>query len=195
MYPGADTRDAAPDFQAAYPAASFGKILARAFVASRTLDFVLSPAATGAVTGLHLPPVDFGRVSITGHSRNGKQSVIAAAFDERFTSVVGSSPGELLACMRCPKRVDTALLARCVCTCVLQCRDVTHSFTHSFTHALTTTTTTHTNHHHPPPPPHSQPASISTSPCSLFSCHSKGLPYLRPSGSHHPTSTERPSTL
>ena len=94
MYPGADTRDAAPEFQAAFPGASFRKILARAFVASRTLDFVLSPTATSAVPGLHLPPVDASRVSITGHSRNGKQSVIAAAFDERFTSVVGSSPGE-----------------------------------------------------------------------------------------------------
>jgi hypothetical protein len=194
MYPGADTRDAAPDFQAAYPAASFGKILARAFVASRTLDFVLSPAATGAVSGLHLPSVDVDRVSITGHSRNGKQSVIAAAFDERFTSVVGSSPGELSACVRCPKRLDTTLLARCLCTCVLQCRDGTRSFTHSFTHSLTTITTTHSNHHQSPPP-HSQPTSTLPSPCSLFSCHSKGLPYLHPSGSHHPTSTERPSTL
>ena len=32
-------------------------------------------------------------MSITGHSRNGKQSLIAAAFDDRITSVVGSSPG------------------------------------------------------------------------------------------------------
>ena len=30
---------------------------------------------------------------ITGHSRNGKQSVIAAAFDTRITAAVGSSPG------------------------------------------------------------------------------------------------------
>lgn len=32
-------------------------------------------------------------MAITGHSRNGKQSIIAAAFDERITAVVGSSPG------------------------------------------------------------------------------------------------------
>ena len=38
-------------------------------------------------------PLDASRVSITGHSRNGKQSLVAAAFDERITDVVGSSSG------------------------------------------------------------------------------------------------------
>ena len=33
----------------------------------------------------------------SGHSRNGKQSLIAAAFDERFAAVVGSSPGAPIA--------------------------------------------------------------------------------------------------
>ena len=32
-------------------------------------------------------------MAIAGHSRNGKQSLIAAAFDDRITAVVGSSPG------------------------------------------------------------------------------------------------------
>jgi hypothetical protein len=32
-------------------------------------------------------------VAITGHSRNGKQSLIAAAYDERITAVADSSSG------------------------------------------------------------------------------------------------------
>ena len=43
--------------------------------------------------GQQLPAIDAGRIAITGHSRNGKQSLIAAAFDERISVVVGSSPG------------------------------------------------------------------------------------------------------
>lgn len=37
--------------------------------------------------------MDSRRISITGHSRNGKQSLVAAAFDDRIAAVVGSSPG------------------------------------------------------------------------------------------------------
>ena len=96
LYPGADTRDVSGDFRAAFPACSFRKILARAFVASRVLDFLLAggkgPAAVQHLP-TPLPPVDTLRVTITGHSRNGKQSIVAAAFDERFSAVVGSSPG------------------------------------------------------------------------------------------------------
>ena len=51
-----------------------------------------------AVQGMApLPDVDGGRIAITGHSRNGKQSIVAAAFDERITAVVGSSPGTPIA--------------------------------------------------------------------------------------------------
>jgi hypothetical protein len=83
VYPGADQgTDAAPLFQQAFPEATMALILARAFVASRTLDYILT-----------LPEVNADQVAITGHSRNGKQSLIAAAFDERITAVVGSSPG------------------------------------------------------------------------------------------------------
>jgi hypothetical protein len=83
VYPGADTRDAAPDFQKAYEGrATMALIIARTFVASRTLDYVLA-----------LPSIDKTAVSITGHSRNGKQSLLAAAFDTRITAAVGSSPG------------------------------------------------------------------------------------------------------
>ena len=119
VYPGADTRDAAPAFQRAYRAeASMALIVARAFVASTVLDYVLSPRlvadlgpavpplAPGQVAiwlglGLGLanpnsnpnPNPNPGQVAISGHSRNGKQSLLAAAFDPRISAVVGSSPG------------------------------------------------------------------------------------------------------
>lgn len=50
---------------------------------------------TALYSNIHVdvPRIDPARVCITGHSRNGKQSLITAAFDERFTAVVGSSPG------------------------------------------------------------------------------------------------------
>lgn len=101
LYPGGDTRDASGDFRAAYPAATFHKILARAFVASRTLDFLTSSTYRALAP---LPPVDASRLAISGHSRNGKQSLLAAAFDERFAAVVGSSPGE--------SRLERSLRAR-----------------------------------------------------------------------------------
>jgi len=82
VYPAADVQDAAPALQAAYPQCTFALIAARAFVASITLDYVLT-----------LPDADATRVSLSGHSRNGKQSLIAAAYDSRFAAVVGSSPG------------------------------------------------------------------------------------------------------
>ena len=91
LYPGGDTRDASGAFRTAYPQASMRKILGRAFVASRAIDFLTNTSAYAAAG--HLPPVDTARVSISGHSRNGKQSLVAAAFDERIASVVGSSPG------------------------------------------------------------------------------------------------------
>jgi hypothetical protein len=86
VIPTSDVQDAAPDMQALHPAASFGLIAARAFVCSLALDYLLT-----------LPDVDGTRVHISGHSRNGKQSLIAAAYDTRFSAVVGSSPGAPIA--------------------------------------------------------------------------------------------------
>ena len=62
-------------------------IAARAMVASLTLDFALDQHHQAECN------ITAGQVCITGHSRNGKQSLIAAAYDERITAVVGSSPG------------------------------------------------------------------------------------------------------
>ena len=71
---------------AAYPGASWAQIAQRAFLASRVLDAVASAAGRGA-------GADAGRVAITGHSRNGKLALIAAALDARFAAVVDSSSG------------------------------------------------------------------------------------------------------
>lgn len=97
LYPGADTRDVSSAFRAAYPNASFHKILARAYVASRVIDALLSPALPSMLPNVTLPRIDASRICISGHSRNGKQSLVAAAFDERITAVVGSSPGTPIA--------------------------------------------------------------------------------------------------
>ena len=87
LYPGSDAKDVAPAFQAAYPKATMALIMARAFVGSRTLDYMIA----------HWPNVLPSQVAVTGHSRNGKQSLVFAAFDARVAAVVGSSPGAPIA--------------------------------------------------------------------------------------------------
>jgi len=82
VYPGADNDDQTDVFQKAYPLATWGTISRRAWLGMRALDYILT-----------LPQTDKTSVGITGHSRNGKQSVIATALDERITAVVSSSAG------------------------------------------------------------------------------------------------------
>ena len=86
IFPGCDGQDIAPTFQAAYPHYSMALIMARGFVASLTLDHALT-----------LPWVKTEEVCMTGHSRNGKLSLVTAAFDQRITAVLGSSPGAPIA--------------------------------------------------------------------------------------------------
>lgn len=88
IYPGSDAKDIAPAFQKAYPNHSMALIAARAFVGSRSLDYLLSPHFSSSVV-----KVNTLQVALTGHSRNGKQSLTFAALDERVTATVGSSPG------------------------------------------------------------------------------------------------------
>jgi hypothetical protein len=94
VYPASDGHDVAPAFQIAFGHnnTSMGLIHARAFVASRVLDYVLGPHFGNGFPA-PVPLINASAVCISGHSRNGKQSVIAAAFDERISAVVGSSPG------------------------------------------------------------------------------------------------------
>jgi hypothetical protein len=101
VYPGSDNNclsqysddcaiyDPTAGFAAMFPNATFQLIARRAYLASRTLDWALSgalPVRSGLPTGGF-------QVSVTGHSRNGKQSMIVAAWDERVTAVVDSSSG------------------------------------------------------------------------------------------------------
>eukprot|EP00117_Sycon_ciliatum_P020743 scpid39628/ scgid18391/ len=82
VYPGADSNDQTDVFRMAYPAATWGLIARRAWLASRVVDYVMTCAW-----------IEHAHIAITGHSRNGKQSMIAAAFDQRITAVIDSSSG------------------------------------------------------------------------------------------------------
>ncbi|EGD82443.1 hypothetical protein PTSG_03090 [Salpingoeca rosetta] len=83
VYPGADSNDQTDGFRLAYPAATWGLIARRAWLGSRVIDFVASA----------LPEGNASQIVVTGHSRNGKQSMILAAWDERITAVISSSSG------------------------------------------------------------------------------------------------------
>ena len=63
-----------------YPEYDFACIARWAWAAMRAVDYLCT-----------LPEVDPNKIGITGHSRNSKQAVLAAAFDERIAAVVGSS--------------------------------------------------------------------------------------------------------
>ena len=86
LYPGGDTNDIGPEFAAAYPTATWMVIMRRAWVASRVVDYIV-----------RLPQVNTSAICISGHSRNGKQSFMAAAFDTRIAAVVSSSSGTPIA--------------------------------------------------------------------------------------------------
>jgi dienelactone hydrolase len=87
VYAGADSRDDTAAFAELWPEFDWTKLTRRAWAASRCLDYLYT-----------LPAVDRARVALAGHSRNGKQALIAAALDERFTAVVSSSSGAGGAC-------------------------------------------------------------------------------------------------
>ena len=87
VYAGADSRDDTEAWKALWPAADWTKLTRRAWAASRCVDYLLT-----------LPFVDKDRLAITGHSRNGKTSLIAAAFDPRIKAVISSSSGAGGAC-------------------------------------------------------------------------------------------------
>ncbi len=72
-------------FQQEYPQATWRSIPTKAWLASRALDYLLDEKYGYNVAK--------GQVCIIGFSRYGKQALIAAAFDERITSVVARSSG------------------------------------------------------------------------------------------------------
>ncbi|MBE7462106.1 MAG: hypothetical protein HS116_01320 [Planctomycetes bacterium] len=81
-YAASDGDDDTDSYLDAYPQHDFTRIPRRAWSASRAIDYLSL-----------VPEADLGKIALTGHSRNGKQSLIAAAFDERIACVIPSSPG------------------------------------------------------------------------------------------------------
>ncbi len=82
VYAGADSRDDTGGFVPLYPQFDWTKLARRAWAASRCVDYLHT-----------LDLVDRAKIALTGHSRNGKLSLIAAALDERITAVISSSAG------------------------------------------------------------------------------------------------------
>lgn len=82
VYAGSDSRDDTATFIDAYPEYDWSKLLRRAWAASRCIDYLED-----------VPEARMDQIAMTGHSRNGKMSLMAAAMDERITSVISSSSG------------------------------------------------------------------------------------------------------
>jgi dienelactone hydrolase len=83
LYAGSDSRDDADALAQVYPEYDFALLARRVWAGQRALDYLET-----------LPEVDKNRIGLTGHSRDGKQAIIEAAFDERITAVIPSSPGD-----------------------------------------------------------------------------------------------------
>jgi len=82
VYAASDDHDDTQAYQALYPQYDFTCLMRRAWGASRVVDYLLTRQE-----------VNQQQIAITGHSRNGKQSLWAAAFDERISAVISSSCG------------------------------------------------------------------------------------------------------
>jgi dienelactone hydrolase len=83
VYAGADSKDDTEKFSEIWAKEfDWTRLMRRAWGASRAIDYLYQ-----------LPYVDKSKIGITGHSRNGKLSLIAAAFDERITACIPSSGG------------------------------------------------------------------------------------------------------
>ena len=84
IYFAADPMYGPPDdsdkFIEVYPEYDFSALARWAWAGMRAVDYLYT-----------LPEVDRAKIGIAGHSRNGKQALIAAAFDERITAAVPSS--------------------------------------------------------------------------------------------------------
>jgi dienelactone hydrolase len=83
VYAGADSKDDTEKYSEIWAGKyDFTRLMRRAYGASRAVDYLHT-----------LPIIDKDKIGITGHSRNGKLSLIAAAFDERITACITSSGG------------------------------------------------------------------------------------------------------
>lgn len=83
VYAGADSKDDTEKYSEIWANEyDFTRLMRRSFGAYRAIDYLYT-----------LPFIDKGKIGITGHSRNGKLSLMAAAFDERITACIPSSGG------------------------------------------------------------------------------------------------------
>ena len=82
VYAGADAKDDTRQYLSLYPDYDWSTLMTRAWGAHRAVDYLYS-----------LDQVDTSAIAITGHSRNGKQLLFAAAFDSRIKAVITSSGG------------------------------------------------------------------------------------------------------
>ena len=83
IYAGADSKDDTEKYAEIWARRyDWTRLMRRAWGASRAIDYLFT-----------LPEVDQEKIALTGHSRNGKTSLMAAAFDERITACIPSSGG------------------------------------------------------------------------------------------------------
>lgn len=82
VYAAADSKDDTEQYQLLYPDYDWSMLMRRAWGASRVVDYVLTQKNANK-----------DQIAIIGLSRNGKQSLWAAAFDERIAAVVDYSSG------------------------------------------------------------------------------------------------------
>jgi len=83
VYAGADEKDDTEQYaEIWYPEYDFTRLMRRAWGAMRAVDYLYT-----------LPIVDKEKIALTGHSRNAKQSLMAAAYDDRIKAVILSSGG------------------------------------------------------------------------------------------------------
>ena len=83
IYAGCDLKDDTENYSEIWAGKyDFSRLMRRAYGASRVIDYLLT-----------LPLINKKQIGIAGHSRNGKQSLWAAAFDERIGAVISSSGG------------------------------------------------------------------------------------------------------
>src|SRR5688500_10116069 len=73
VYAASDIKDDTDIYQTLYPDFDWSGLMRRAWGASRVVDYLLTRKE-----------VNVDQIAITGHSRNGKQSLWAAAFDDRI---------------------------------------------------------------------------------------------------------------
>jgi cephalosporin-C deacetylase-like acetyl esterase len=82
VYAGADAKDDTIHYQELYPDYDWTALMTRAWGAHRAVDYLHT-----------LDSADKSKIALTGHSRNAKLSLFAAAFDDRITAVISSSGG------------------------------------------------------------------------------------------------------